>query len=323
MNNIKGHLIKFRRWSLACLQAALATWHGYMILLGLTAGLIYLVAWAPRVVTRAAQGSAGFPLVVGCLAIGFHQLWKHRQRIAQLKASEADRAMGYLMIGGAVVLFPFCRFAIWPQAMLWVVILAGIAISSWGPRFFVHYRLPVMMALLTAYPQPAVFGRTVWAVLTPSGWLERAMAQAGAFGLRLMGQPAVAQAHFVILPPRGSVAVGEPCNGFSMALTIAATGLIMGILYQQKWHRIVLMMAMGIGLAFLFNVPRIMLLAYASVYWGKAVFDFWHNTWGAQIFSAVLFTVYYYGVMALIKKRPLARATANPVALSAAVKHPD
>jgi hypothetical protein len=42
----------------------------------------------------------------------------------------------------------------------------------------------------------------------------------------------------------------------------------------------------------------------ASIYWGEAAFDFWHSTWGAQIFSAVLFTVYYYAVMAVIKKRP-------------------
>lgn len=302
--NIKKHLVNFIHWSWACLRQAMATNHGRIVLLGLTVGLAYLLVWAPRVVTRAAQGSAGAPLVAGCLAIGLYQLWINRLDIMQLKPTEADRAMGYLMIFGAVLLFPFCRFAVWPQAMLWMVILAGIAVSSWGPNFFVKYRLSVMMALLTAYPQPAVFARTVWRVFTPDDWLERVMAQAGAFGLRLLGHPAVAEMHFVRIPPDGSVMVGEPCNGFSMALTIAATGLVMGILYNQKWYKVLLFMAIGIFLAMLFNVPRIMLLAIASVYWGQAAFDFWHSTWGAQIFSAVLFTVYYYAVMAFIKKRP-------------------
>lgn len=302
--NLKKYVVNFSQWSSACLRLALASWHGRMVLLGLTAGLAYLIVWAPRVVTRAAQGSAGAPLVVGCLAVGLYQLWSNRQAIAQLEPTEGDRAMGYLMIFGGVLLFPFCRFDVWPQAMLWVVILAGIAVSSWGPSFFLKYRLPVMMALLTAYPQPAVFARTVWRVFTPVDWLERVMAQAGAFGLRLIGQPAFADMHFVRLPPDGSVAVGEPCNGFSMALTIAATGLIMGILYNQKWYKVLIMMAVGVILAMLFNIPRIMILALAAVYWGQASFDFWHSTWGAQIFSGVLFTVYYYAVMAVIKKRP-------------------
>ena len=306
--NFKKSVVNFSQWSWACLQLAMASWHGRIVLLGLTAGLVYLVTWAPRVVTRAAQGSAGAPLVVGCLAVGFYQLWTNRRTIAELQPSEADRAMGYLMIFGGLLVFPFCRFAVWPQAMVWMVILAGIAVSSWGVSFLVKYRLPVMMAILTAYPQPAVFMRMVWASFTPSGWLERMMAQAGAFGLRLIGQPAVADMHFVRIPPYGAVAVGEPCNGMSMALTIAATGLVMGIVYNQKWYKVSIMMAVGIFLAMVFNVPRIMLLAMASIYWGEASYNFWHSTWGAQIFSGILFTVYYYAVMAVIKKRPKSKA---------------
>jgi len=95
-----------------------------------------------------------------------------------------------------------------------------------------------------------------------------------------------------------------------MALTIAATGLIMGIIYNQKWHRVLIMMTVGIVLAMIFNVPRIMLLAIASIYWGEEAYNFWHSTWGAQIFSAVLFTVYYYTVMAVIKKRPKSKVPA-------------
>lgn len=308
--NLKKYIANFSQWCRACLRLALASWHGRIVLLGLTAGLAYLVIWAPRVVSRAAQGSAGAPLVVGCLAVGLYQLWTSRQAIAQLEPTEADRAMGYLMIFGGVFLFPFCRFAVWPQAMLWMVILAGIAVSSWGPNFFVKYRLPVMMALLTAYPQPAVFARTVWRVFTPDAWLERVMTQVSAAALRLIGQPAIADTTFIRIPPHGSVGVGEPCNGFSMALTIAATGLIMGILYNQKWHRVLIMMFVGIVLAMIFNVPRIMLLAIASIYWGDEAYNFWHSTWGAQIFSAVLFTVYYYAVMAVIKKRPKSKVPA-------------
>lgn len=40
-----------------------------------------------------------------------------------------------------------------------------------------------------------------------------------------------------------------------------------------------MMMVVGAGLALVFNIPRIMLLTLASVYWGKERFNFWHGTW--------------------------------------------
>jgi len=55
-------------------------------------------------------------------------------------------------------------------------------------------------------------------------------------------------------------------------------------------------------LALIFNVPRIMLLAIAAVYWGETSFKFWHGPWGGQMFSGVLFTVYYYAVMGLANR---------------------
>ncbi|HEY9880475.1 MAG TPA: archaeosortase/exosortase family protein, partial [Leptolyngbyaceae cyanobacterium] len=78
---------------------------------------------------------------------------------------------------------------------------------------------------------------------------------------------------------------------------------IMGLFYKQRWYNTLAIMTMGIILALIFNIPRIMLLAIASVYWGKDAFKFWHGPWGGQIFASVLFTVFYYAVMALINRR--------------------
>ena len=44
-------------------------------------------------------------------------------------------------------------------------------------------------------------------------------------------------------------------------------------------------MTIGIVLALAFNVPRIVLMTLAVVYWGKDAFEFWHGAWGGQIFS--------------------------------------
>ncbi|MBD2021735.1 archaeosortase/exosortase family protein, partial [Leptolyngbya sp. FACHB-36] len=129
------------------------------------------------------------------------------------------------------------------------------------------------------------------------------MAWCGAGALRVIGQPAVVQGTLVSLPG-GSVEVAWGCNGFNMAFTMAAAGLIMGLFLNQSRLQTIGLMAIGIVLALVFNVPRIMLLTLASVYWGKAAFEFWHGPWGGQIFTGVLFTVYYYAVMGLTNRSP-------------------
>ncbi len=137
----------------------------------------------------------------------------------------------------------------------------------------------------------------------PYNLLERLMAWGGGLGLKAIGQP-VKFMNDVITLPGGSVRVDWGCNGFDMALNVAVAGLLIGLFFRQRRLQILLMVGLGIILALLFNVPRIMLLAMSDAYWGQVVFGFWHGFWGGQIFSALLFTTYYYVVMAIIKRNP-------------------
>jgi exosortase/archaeosortase family protein len=186
---------------------------------------------------------------------------------------------------------------------LWALILTGIALSTWGIRFFAQHQLLVAAALATVHPQPTQIAQLLWEALTPYKFLEQWMAQAGAGALRLFGWPATAVQALVTFP-EGVVDVAWGCNGFDMALTMAVTGLVMGVLLKQSKVKTLWFVVIGIAAALLFNVPRIMLLAVASVYWGQAWFDFWHGPWGGQLFTGVLFTVYYYAVMAMVNRRP-------------------
>lgn len=277
------------------------TTHNRVVLAGLFVGLCYLPVWAGGLLMRASQGSSGLPLIAATVYIGLQQLWKRRRELANVAASEEDRMLGHLLILGAVALFPFCRFAIWPQSLLWLTVLAGIACSSWGLGFFRRYPLPTLLMVLSVYPMPGVTARIVWQTFTPSQFLERIMALAGGKALQLIGHPAqVVDA--VISLPAGGVRVDWGCNGFNMAFTMAAAGLIMGLFLKQNAAKTAGIILIGVLLALLFNVPRIMLLALASVYWGKDSFEFWHGPIGGQIFTGILFTVYYYAVMWLANR---------------------
>nr|WP_275333836.1 cyanoexosortase C [Nodosilinea sp. TSF1-S3]MDF0367321.1 cyanoexosortase C [Nodosilinea sp. TSF1-S3] len=284
------------------IQDCLRSFHGSLVLLGLFVGLCYLPIWLAGLLDRVPQSSDGFTLATAFVGLSLYMLWKQHRQLAQLEASEADRLLGHMLIIAAIGLFPFCRFAIWPQAILWALILSGIACSTWGLRFFAQHQLLVAAALATVYPRPTVPVRLLWEAITPYKFLERWMAQAGAGALQLLGWPATAVQSLVTFP-EGAVDVNWGCNGFDMALIMAVTGLVMGVFLKQSWKKTLGFVGIGIVAALAFNVPRIMLLAVASVYWGQSWFDFWHGPWGGQLFTGLLFTVYYYTVMAMVKRR--------------------
>jgi exosortase/archaeosortase family protein len=285
------------------IQTYLKSFHGSLVLLGLFIGLCYLPSWLAGLLDRGPQTSDGFTLATCFVGLSFYLLWKQRQQLALLVASEEDQLLGHMLIIAGIGLFPFCRFAIWPQAILWALILSGIALSTWGIRFFAQHQLLVVVALATVYPQPTEIARLLWEAITPYKFLEIRMAQAGAAALRLFGWPATAVQSLVTFP-EGAVDIAWGCNGFDMALTMAVAGLVIGSFMKQPRGKILGFMGIGIVAALLFNVPRVMLLAVASVYWGQSWFEFWHWPWGGQLFTGLLFTAYYYVVVGITKYRP-------------------
>ncbi|HEY9752901.1 MAG TPA: cyanoexosortase C [Coleofasciculaceae cyanobacterium] len=282
-------------------RANLKTLHGRFVLAGLTIGLCYLPIWLRALTVAASQGSAGLPLIVSVVFLAVQELRKHRKSLSETSVSEEDQLLGHLLITCGILIFPFCQFALWPRAILWALILLGIAISSWGLGFFARYPLPTLLIALSVYPHPGVMARTMWQSLTPYKFLEQVMAQYGVWGLRAIGFSAEAK-DSVVAMSNGAVDVGWSCNGFNTAFSFAAAGLIMGLFLKQSWQKTMIFMVIGIVLALVFNGPRIMLLAIAAVYWGSESFNFWHGPIGGQLFAGVLFTVYYYAVMGLANR---------------------
>ncbi|MGI8935281.1 MAG: cyanoexosortase C [Phormidesmis sp.] len=284
------------------LQQALKTNHGRFSLVGLSIGLIYLPVWLGYLFPQAVRGKIGWFLIFSMLFLAGSELWNKRQTLGQLKASEEDRLLGYLLIASGVALFPFCRFAVWPQSLLWLMILIGIVCSTWGIEFFRRFMIPTFFVGLTVYPRIGLISRFVWELLFPDQLLEKVMAAIASAGMRIIGFPATQQGVFIAFP-KGAVEVGWGCNGLDMAITIAAAGLFMGLLYKQKRTQMIWLISSAAIIALIANIPRLMLVTIAHVYWGEWWFHFWHGFWGGQIFSGILFTIYYYVVEALTKQQ--------------------
>lgn len=284
------------------LQEGIRTIHNRIVLAGLFIGLCYFPVWLSGLLKQSLLSSASLNLIIIATLLGVYSLWQKRHHLSKLKASEEDRLIGHIFILSGVFLFPFCRFDIWSQALIWLLILIGIACSSWGLTFFSQNLFTVLMLSITVYPNLSSFARALWEILFPNQIWNSSIAWISTLALQAIGQPAVAHGSIITLP-QGSVEVGWGCNGLSMVLTMSTAGLLMGWFLKQPWQRIGKLITLGALLALVFNIPRIMLLTFASVYWGKGTFDFLHGTWGGQLFSAVLFTVYYYAAMWFINRR--------------------
>lgn len=272
------------------------TVHGLIVLSGLFVGLCYFPAWFGYLFKRAMEGATSWFLILVMLGFIGVELWQQRHSIRKIIPNPEDRTLGHALIVFGVFLYPFCRFALWSQAIVWLMILLGVVISSWGLPFLLQHKLSTFFICLTVYPRLGIISRAVWEFFFPPFALEGIMAEIAAVGLNGLGFQSIADGRFILFP-KGAVEVGWGCNGLDMAITVAAVGLFIGLIFKQSFSEIIKFMTVGVMMAFLANIPRLMLVAVAYVYWGQAWFKFWHGFWGGQVFATVLITFYYYLVM--------------------------
>jgi exosortase/archaeosortase family protein len=285
-----------RNWT----QRGLASLHGRLVMAGLLVGLVYAPFWILDIVRGTLNGAASL-LMVSAFALGLYQLWIQRHALAQVRAASEDRFLGHWIIAVGIGAAPVGAFEEWSQKLIWLMILGGIAISTWGLGFFARYSAPTFLIAVGLFPQPTVVGKAVWDAFTPPEMLERFMAWCGALGLNAIGQAAKAELTYISLA-NSTVKVDWGCSGYDLACIAAVASLLMAMYFEQSFGKTILLVLAGIVLAMVANVPRIMLMTMAEAYWGKESFHFWHGFWGGQIFLTVLFTVHYYVVMALINR---------------------
>ena len=277
MSNVVGPVVK-------PVRSLLSTGHGRIVLAGLVVGLLYFPLWLQDLVVRSVSGSTGLVLISSAALLGMAPLWRSRRQLSRVVAPEADRYVGHLLVLGAIALYPFFRAELWSQALVWLFVLVGIALSSWGATFFVRYPLTAFLMPLTVYTRPGVIAQGMWRFLVPPFWLENVMAAVSVKALQWVGQPAAVEGGRFITMPSGAVEVAWRCNGFNLAVAMAITGLLLGVFFRRNRGQVLGLMGTGIVIGLLFNVPRIVLMVMAAAYWGEWWFDFWHGSWGAQIF---------------------------------------
>ncbi|MBW4618190.1 MAG: cyanoexosortase C [Cyanosarcina radialis HA8281-LM2] len=277
------------------IQQSLKIPHNLITLCVLLVGLCYLPVWFAALLPSIATGELFPILVIAAAYFGLKRLWDRREHLAGLTASIRERRLGYILMALSVILFPFSRFAVWSQALLWVLILVGIALSSWGIKFFRQFPCPTFLLLFSAHPGGNILIGHAWRAWTPVDFLEGVMAQMSVWLLQAIGYDATLVGKSVELPTV-HVEVGWSCNGLEMAIALGTAGLLYGIMSQKNRLQTAKLIVSGVVLAVVFNVIRIAGLVLALDR-GEDTFEFWHIGLGTQIFSIALLSTYYFLVV--------------------------
>ena len=291
------------RW---LLKQSISTNHNRILTCGCLVLLVYLPTWCFFVGSEFAHGGSTPLLNLGFIYLGLDALWRQRRQLTTVSDHDADRILGYLLILGCAALFPFCLPSASLQALLCMVILAGTALCCWGMEGVQQNVRSIVLLLIGLYPDLIFLSNSLRKTLTDNQ-LEALMAWLGGLALRIIGQPVTVDGSILSLSTTieasKAVEVASGCSGFDMAFVLAGVGVIMGLFFHCSRTKTIALAIAGVSLALLFNVPRIMLLAFAVVYWGKDSFEFWHGPIGGQIFSTILLTVYYYAAMGIINRK--------------------
>lgn len=106
----------------------------------------------------------------------------------------------------------------------------------------------------------------------------------------------------------GVVGIDEACSGIRSFQSTLMGALFMGELYRMRWPVRALFVAGGVGLAFLFNVLRTLILTWRASNAGLAALEKWHDTAGFSIFLASFLCLWAIaGLLARGKKGGVAR----------------
>lgn len=118
--------------------------------------------------------------------------------------------------------------------------------------------------------------------------------------LGFLGVPALQRGNLIEVST-GVVGVDEACSGIRSFQSCLMASLMMGELYRFMWRGRVLMLGIGLTLAFGFNLLRTLFLSWQASQHGMTAVDRWHDSAGMTILVACLAVL--WGVASYLRSR--------------------
>jgi exosortase D (VPLPA-CTERM-specific) len=208
-------------------------------------------------------------------------LWQRRQRILQDHAAGTWRGTALVAAGLALLVLAWMALMQMPQAVAFIVVLAGLGLAGLGARSMRLVWLPLAF-LLFALPVPGT------AYLVLSTQLQHLSSQIGAWMLQALGVSVFLDGNVIDLGTF-KLQVAEACSGLRYLFPLAAFGFLCAWLYRAPlWARALVFLA-TIPITVLTNSARIALTGVLMEYGSQELAEgFLHLFEGWIIFLVAL-----------------------------------
>jgi exosortase len=229
-----------------------------------------------------------YGLIVPLLAV--YLFWK-RWRTRPAPETPVTHALAIIVLFLCAALFlpvrflsdanPDWRFLSWVLALA----VAGISLSflylTGGRSWLRHFAFPVLF-FLVAVPWPVRIEQMVIQNLM------RIVTAINVTFLQLAGVPALQHGN-VIEVGAGFIGIEEACSGVRSLQATLMVSLFLGELYSFRISRRLILIVIGVLLAFVCNVVRTAILVWAGTTKGIQSIESWHDPAGLTILMVCLF----------------------------------
>lgn len=229
-----------------------------------------------------------YGLIVPLLAV--YLFWK-RWRTRPAPETPAARALAIAVLVVCAALFlpvrflsdanPDWRFLSWILALAVATISLSFLYLTGGRSWLRHFAFPVLF-FLVAVPWPVRIEQTVIQNLM------RIVTAINVTGLQLAGVPALQHGN-VIEVGAGFIGIEEACSGVRSLQATLMVSLFLGELYSFRISRRLILIVIGVLLAFFCNVVRTAILVWAGTTKGIQSIEAWHDPAGLTILMVCLF----------------------------------
>ncbi len=225
----------------------------------------------------------------------FAERWKRRP---PAQAPQSRLGLGLAVLTFALLLLPVrlvqesapdWRLIGWALGGLCVAISMSAVYFAGGRAWVRHFIFPIAF-FLVAVPWPVPVEQSL------IQWLMRSVTQICVEALSWVGIPAIQKGN-VIQISTGMVGVEEACSGVRSLQTTLMIALFMGELLRFRVLRRVVLLAGGLGVAFVCNASRAFFLVWVSARNGSDAVAKWHDNVGMVVLLGSLIGV---GILCVI-----------------------
>lgn len=181
-------------------------------------------------------------------------------------------------------LFPLWRLPVWMLGIASITVSMLCFSAGLGWRAAVFFAWPCIFCL-TALPWPTALHVPIVDGLT------KMVAESAVVFLRFAGHPAELVGQHILVGEE-TVEVGEACSGIRSLQALVMCSIFLGELGRLGWFKRVSMLVAAVGVAFIFNAARALVLGIVAVESGPEVFEQWHDLTGAVSFNAAWITLF-------------------------------